>query len=129
MRPTVFLFALVTLVACGTPPELTPEQKAAARAKIRDRLLRLPDQLKLSQDQYHQTRPIVREFRDRVLRALVEAKQKERSMSTARALIKEIRAARSDTEKKLEPILSAEQMVVLRKGLDDVRDIVKNAGK
>ncbi|MHC4955573.1 MAG: hypothetical protein ACYTGZ_17110 [Planctomycetota bacterium] len=129
MRPILLLVAAAALVACATPKELTPKQKAAAQAKVRDRLLRLPDELKLSQDQYHRTRPIVKEFRERVLRAIVDAKHKERSMSTLRALVKEVRTARMDAEKKCEPILSEEQMTALRKGLDDVRDIVKNAGK
>ena len=64
-----------SLLACGSPPELTEEQRSAVRLKVRQRLVRLPKEMELTVDQYRKVKPIMAATRDRVLGAMVDAKQ------------------------------------------------------
>ena len=121
------MILLLALVACSAPPELTVEQKTALRNEIRARIARMPDELKLTQEQYHATRPIVAEMQEGVLKAALKARESGKSLSTAMQLKKDLKKVRSDTEAKLDPILTDDQMKVVKSFFDDIRTIVKNA--
>jgi hypothetical protein len=124
MRPILLLLALV---ACAAPRELTDEQKKELLTEVRARIARMPDELKLSQDQYRATRPIVAEMREGVLKAMLKARESGRSLSTGLALKRDLKKVRSDTEAKLAPILTEEQMKAVQRCFDDIRTIVKKA--
>ena len=121
------MILLLALAACSAPAPLTPEQKVALRDNIRARTAQLPDQLKLSQDQYHQTRPIVAEMREGILKAALKARDSDGGLSAAMQLKKDLKKVRTDTEAKLAPILSDEQLKTVKRFFDDVGKIVKNA--
>jgi len=123
------MLLLLALAACSAPPELTDQQKAQLRDNIRARIARMPGELKLSQDQYHKTRPIVAEMREGVLKAALRARDSGRSLSTARRLVQDLKKVRSDTEAKLKPILSEEQLKTVQRCFDDIRELAKNARK
>jgi len=123
MRPMLLLLALA---ACSAPAPLTDAEKSELLGKIRARITRMPGELKLSQDQYRETRPIVKEMREGVMKAVMQAREGGRNLRTARQFKKEIRKVRSDTEAKLKPILSEEQLKAVQLCFDDIREIVKN---
>jgi len=117
----------LSLLACGSPPELTEEQRSAVRLKVRQRLVRLPKEMELTVDQYRKVKPIMAATRDRVLGALVDAKQGGRTLRTARRLKSELKTVRAATETQLRPILNDKQMGQFAQAIDDVVEIVRNA--
>ena len=121
------MLLLLALAACSAPAPLTADQKAALRDKIRARAAQMPDQLKLSQEQYHETRPIVAAMQEGVLKAALKARDSGGGLSAARQLKKDLQQVRADTLAKLEPILDDKQIEAVEKFFDDVADIVKNA--
>ena len=128
MRSTQMIFLVgLSLLACGSPPELTEEQRAAVFNKVRMRMVRLPKEMELTVDQYRKVKPIMAASRERILGAVVEAKQGGRKLSTVRRLKQELKTIRADTEAQLRPVLNDKQMEQFAQAIEDVVEIVRNA--
>lgn len=106
---------------------LEPEQKAkfeeilARRAEFDERTLRLADQLGLTDDQAEQIDRIHRESREKF-----EAMRE--SGGDRRAIMQEMRKFREESDKKVEAVLSDEQIKLYRKLQEERRDQMRERG-
>ncbi|MHC4955574.1 MAG: hypothetical protein ACYTGZ_17115 [Planctomycetota bacterium] len=123
----VLVLAAVAL-ACKSP-ELNARQLESARRQIHVRLVQLPGELQLSNDQSRRVRPVLKSTREEILRLVIRGRRGETDLRKASTLRKELRAIRGGTLEQLKPILSGQQMGVLREAYRDVDKILRDAHK
>jgi acyl-CoA reductase-like NAD-dependent aldehyde dehydrogenase len=125
MRSALILLGF--LAACSAPKEPTPEERAAIGKKIRERLVKLHEELNLTADQQRAVKPILQAHREQMMTAFNEAKAGGRNMRTARRLRDESNRIWKESEAKLKPHLSDQQMNDLARARKQIRELMRNS--